>query len=99
MAESTEIVCTANFVYLVDLIDASRLANSQVPLPQTSAFKIEYFSKVGNTTAIEFSTEPDIVSKFILPEASFEESYDHEVSLRNWYVRGLDQHLIVTLQS
>jgi len=97
--ESTEITCTANFTYLVDLMNAARVAAGQIPLFQTTAHKIEYFSKRTNTDIIEFSTEPDIVSKFILPEASFEEFYDTQSSLRNWFVRGLDQHLIITLQS
>lgn len=105
MAYTTDVSPPVGWTYLVDLIVAARAAQGLIPLPQTTAFQTTYRAATGNdANKIEFTTDPkgNAVAKALLAEESFEEFYDHQTSLRNWYVRTATSpgnKLIVTQQS
>lgn len=89
---ATVIVMTGDWLFLPDIVDSTRVTNSQAPLPEHSAVNIYYIADKDNTARIFRTTDSLSAAEGqpLLAEESWDDlgSAGASRSLREWFVKG-----------
>lgn len=98
MSWTTVVAMDGNWLFLPDLVIATRETNEQVPLPETSAIKIIYTPDKDNAASIYRTTDPLSGAEGQELEAGISTedlgAPGNSVSLRSWFVKGTAGHLL-----